>query len=459
MIGLNGSLSIAENALAAQYAGIAVANNNIANANTPGYSRQVVQLSSVAYQQNGIAVEGGVAYTGTTSIRDQVLNLAINQQTSQQTSLTAQSTLLAPVNTAFSSTTTGIGTDLSNLFSSLSSLSTTPSSTSARQSVLTAAAQLVNDFHQGAAALSSASTTADQQVTTTVAQINQLTQQIATLNGKLAQVTAAGQAGSGVLQDQRDQLTNQLAQLTGVFVTQTESTPNFTTANGSPLVLGSTAYSLQVTTGSDGKAHVLDAQGQDITAQLTGGTLAGAIATRDTTLPALSSQLDGLASQFASAMNTAQASGYDLTGSAGAPMFSIPTGTTGAAQAIAVTLSNPSGIALSSSATAQDTGNLSALLGVQTAALPSGATPTNTYAAFVGQVGTAAAQVSTQLTAANASLSQLSTQRDSESAVSIDQETVNLVRFQQAYTAAAKVIATIDSLYSTVMNMASQVTG
>lgn len=428
--------------------------SNMANANTPGYSRQVVSLSSQAYTQNGTVVGAGVAYTGTTSVRDQVLGLAINAKNSEQSSLTAQNAILTQVNSDFSSTTTGIGADLSNVFSSLSALSTNSSDPSAREAVLTAAGQLVNSFHQGAASLISAGNTANQQVAGTVAQINQLTSQIGEINGVLAQSGSSIQDG-GALEDQRDTLTTQLAQLIGISLTQTDSTPTLTTGSGSPLVVGSTAYALQVTTASDGKAHVIDSQGQDITSKLSGGTLGGAIAVRDTTVPALSSQLDGLAFEFASAMNAAQNSGYDAAGTQGAPMFTAPTTPTGAAQMIAVALNSGSGLALSSSFTLQDTSNLASLLAVETTALPSGASPGDTYADFVGQVGATGSRINTQLTATTASLGQLTAQRDTESGVSVDEETVNLVRFQQAYAAAAKVIATLNSLYSTLLNMTS----
>lgn len=451
MVGLNGTLSIASEALAAQYAGLEVANNNIANANTPGYSRQIVSLSSAASLQNGVSVDEGVTYNGYTSVRDTVLNLAINAKTSDQASLTAQNTALTQVNTAFSGTTSGIGASISTLFSDLSALSTSPSDPSARQAVLTDANQLADAFHQGAAALSSAANSANQQVTSTVAQINQLTQQIASLNGQLASVTG-GQDG-GALEDQRDSLTTQLAQLVGISSTQTESSPTLTTTNGSPLVVGSTAYALQVTTASDGTAHVLDAQGNDITGKFTGGTLGGAITVRDSTLPGLSQQLDALASQFATAMNNAQASGYDASGTPGTAMFNLPTDSSSDAAGISVALTSGTGIAVSSDGSGNSSGNLQALLAVQTSALSSGANPTDSYANLVDNIGSAGSQVSTNLTATTASLQQLTTQQSSESGVSIDEETTNLIRYQQAYTAAAKVISTLTDLYTVLMNM------
>ena len=196
-VGLNGSLSIAENALSAQKGGLATTNNNISNVNTPGYSREVVSLTSQALVDGNTSIGDGVLYDGYSSVRDNILNLAINSKTSDQASLTAQNASLTQVNQAFSGTTTGIGADMNTLFSALSALSTTPTDTSARQSVLNAAIQLANDFHQGAASLSSAANGGNQLVVSTVAQINQLSKQIATLNVQLAQVESSGQDGGG----------------------------------------------------------------------------------------------------------------------------------------------------------------------------------------------------------------------------------------------------------------------
>lgn len=451
MIGLNGTLSIATEALGAQAAGLEVTNNNIANANTPGYSRQIVSLSSAASVQNGTSVDEGVSYDGFTSVRDAVLDVAINGATSDQGSLTAQSSLLTQVNAAFSSTTSGVGASLSTLFSDLSSLSTDPSDPSARQTVLQDANELVSDFHQGASALASATAAANQQVTASVSEINGLTSQIADLNAQLAS-SADGEENGGSLEDQRDELTTQLAQLIGVSNVQTEGSPTLTTTTGSPLVIGSTSYPLQVTTGADGNVHVQDAEGNDITSALSGGTLGGVITVRDSMLPGLSAQLDSLASQFATAMNNAQASGFDLNGTAGSPMFSLP-GEGSAAAGISVALTSGSGIAISSDGSTDSSGNLQAFLAVQSNPLASGATPGDEYASLVGNIGSAGSEVSNELTAATVSLQQLTTQQASESGVSIDEETTNLIRYQQAYEASARVISTVNDIYTTLMNM------
>ncbi|HEX5284318.1 MAG TPA: flagellar hook-associated protein FlgK [Bryocella sp.] len=451
MVGLNGTLSIATEALGAQTAGLEVANNNIANANTPGYSRQVVSLSSAASVQNGGSVDEGVSYDGFTSIRDSVLSLAINGATSNQGSLTAQNALLTQITAAFSGTATGVGASLSTLFSDLSALGTDPSDPSARQTVLQDANQLLSDFHQGASALSSVTSAANRQVAASVSEINGLTRQIADLNSQLASSAGDGQDG-GSLEDQRNALTTQLAQLIGVSNTQTEGSPTLTTANGSPLVIGGTSYPLQVTTGSDGNTHVQDAEGNDITNALAGGTLGGVISVRDSTLPSLSVQLNSLASQFATAMNSAQASGVDLNGNVGSAMFSLPAAGSAAA-GISVALTNGSELAISSDASTNSSGNLQAFLSVQSNPLASGATPTDEYAILVGNIGSAGSKVSNELSATTTSLQQLTTQQASESGVSIDEETANLIRYQQAYAAAARVISTVNNLYTTLMGI------
>jgi flagellar hook-associated protein 1 FlgK len=451
MIGLSSSLSIATEALGAQTAALEIASNNISNANTPGYSRQIVSLSSAASVENGTTVDEGVSYQGFTSVRDAVLGMAINAAGSDQGSLTAQNALLTQINSAFSGTTTGIGASLSTLFSDLSALSTNPTDPSARQTVLSNATALADAFHQGAAALSNASSAANQQVSSTVAQVNDLSQQIASLNGQIAAAEANGGDG-GALTDQRDELTTQMSQLIGVSTTQTGGTPTLTTTGGSPLVIGNTSYQLQVTTAPDGTAHVLDAQGNDITDNLSGGTVGGAITARDTTIPALSQQLDALASQFATAMNNAQAAGYDLNGNPGAAMFTVPT-TGSAAAGITVALTSGSQIAASADGSAGSSGNVKTLLAVQSTNLPGGANPTDSYATLIANIGFAGSQVNSGLAATTSSLQQLTSQQDSESGVSIDEETSNLIRYQQAYSASARVISTINDIYTTLINM------
>lgn len=453
MFGLTANLSMAAQALEADSGAITVTNNNIANVNTPGYARQIVNLSSVALAGSGSAQDGGVSFNGFTVVRDQLLQIGINQKTSDASSLNTQSASWAQIETTFSNSSSGLGTAISNLFSNISGLSTSPQDAAARQTAFSAASNLVNAFHQASSSLSAARTAANSSVTGIITEVNQLTSQIAGLNTQIANVQGSGQDG-GAVQNQVDQLTTRLAGLAGITSTATNSTPALATTDGSPLVAGSQSYALSTSVGPDGMNHIFNAQGQDITSQMTSGSLGGALAMRDNSIPALSSSLDSLASQFATAMNSAQTLGFDQAGIAGQAMFSLPT-TGSAAGGLSLAMSSGSAIAASADGSAGSSGNVASLLAVQTQALPSGQSPSNAYASLVQSVGSSSSLVSNTLTATNAALQQLQSQRSAESAVSIDEETTNLLRYQQAYSAAAQVINTLDKLFTAVLNMSN----
>ena len=452
MFGLSANLTMATQALEADTGAITVTNNNIANANTAGYDRQIADLSSVALVGEGGSQDGGVSFDGYTVVRNQLLQIGINNQTSTSASLTAQSTLWAQIENAFSSTSSGLGTALSSFYSNLSELSTDPQNAANRETAFSSATQLVDAFHQAASSLSDASAEADSSIAGIVSEINQTTSQIANLNQQIAALQASG-GNSGALQSQADQLTTQLASLTGTSSTATDSTPTLATAGGSVLVTGATSYALQVVQGTDGSNRVLNAQGQDITDALTGGSLGGALTMRDSSIPQLTSALDGLAQQFGTAVNAAQTQGFAADGSQGAPIFSLPSGSDGAAAGIGLLITDGSSIAASSDGSSGSSGNLANLLATQTQPLSSGETPSNTYAALVQTIGSASAGVTSDLNSTTAALTQLTTQQSSESGVSIDEETTNLLKYQQAYAAAAQVITTLNSLFSTVLNM------
>jgi flagellar hook-associated protein 1 FlgK len=454
MGGLNTSLLIGMQALEATQGALDATSNNISNANTPGYTREVAQFSENQENETSADVTGGgVTLDGLQSIRDELLNLQIQQQTSAQSSVDAQSTLLRQIQTYFSSSAgEDIASALSTFSSDLSDLSANPTSTATQQSVLSSATDLANSFNTTANGLTSAQSTADSQVTQTVAQINSLTQQIAKLNGQLSPSATAANNG-GTIEDQRDELVQQLSQLTGVSVTQTNDGETITTGNGTPLVMGGQSFTLQTTAGAGGFQQVLDSNGNNITASIQGGQLGGAIEIRDQTIPAMLTQLNTLASQFASAFNSAQAQGYDSNGVKGQDLFSVPTNSADAAAGISVAVSDPSSIAISSDGSAGSNGNIANLSATFTSALPSGETPAATYANLVFQVGETASDATAQSTAIGLNLTQLTNQQGSISAVSTDEESANLIRFQTAYEAAARIVSTIQQLSSVTLNM------
>jgi len=220
-------------------------------------------------------------------------------------------------------------------------------------------------------------------------------------------------------------------------------------------VIGNQSFSLQTATGSDGMQQVLDSNGVNITSSLQGGQLGGSIQVRDQVIPGFLTQLNTLASQFATAFNDAQAKGFDSNGNVGQNFFTLPTNPSDAASGISVAISNPSLIAISSDGSTGSNGNIANLYAALTNALPSGQTPAGSYANLVYQVGAAASDASSESSAIGLNLQQLTTQQGSVSAVNTDEEATNLIRYQTAYEAAARIISTIQQLNTVTLNMGS----
>jgi len=453
MISLSGTLSSAVEALDAQETGLSVTNNNIANVNTPGYSRQTINLAEAApINEGSISVGNGVNLVGIQSIQNELLTLQIQQQTSQQSSADAQVSALTQVQTLFPSSGTSLASSLSGFFTSLSALSSNPLDAGNRQTVITNAQTVVQQFNSIAAGLSAPIAGLNTQVKTDVAQINQLAAQAATLNQQIAQQSGSGQ-GSGPLTDQLNQVENELAGLTNIQVTHGANGDSITTGNGTAIVLGGQSYALQTSTGAGGNLQVLDNSGNNITAAISGGDLGGTIQVRDTDIPALQTQLDTLANQFGTAFNAAQAQGFNQNGTAGTALFTVPTAVAGSAAAIKLATTDPTAIAASSDGSSGSNGNVANLTALQNLTLPSGQSATTMSANLVYQIGNLTANATAQSTAIGLSLSSLNAQQTSGSGVSIDEESANLIRYQQAYEAAAKVITTISSLFDITINM------
>ena len=195
--------------------------------------------------------------------------------------------------------------------------------------------------------------------------------------------------------------------------------------------------------------------GNDITSSITGGTLGGSLTIANQTIPGFLTQLNTLASQFATAFNSAQAAGTDSNGNAGAAFFTGTSNLSSAAADISVALTSPSQVAISSDGSAGGNGNVANLSAALTNDLPSGQSASGAFASILFNVGTAASKASTQSTAVGDNLTQLTDQQGSVSAVNIDEETTNLLRFQTAYEAASRIVSTVQVLDNAALNMGS----
>ena len=453
MSGLYGSLSIALSALAASQQALETTSNNVANASTPGYSRERAVLEPGAPVIYGsLTIGTGVVLNRIESLRDPILEIQLNQETQQQSRLNAELEQLQQIQTQFAGSSSGIGADISKFFDSLQQLSPDPSNLALRQAVLTAAGNLATDFNSTAKTLQQQRGNLDLNVAQSVGEVNTLTSQIASVDRQISDLQNANRDAS-MLVDQRTNLIRQLSGLIDVTVIPTDSGISLATSDGTTLVSGSQSFALTAQIGVDGTQHVM-AGSRDITAFLEGGSLAGTIAIRDREIPGILEQLDQLAAGLTDALNAANQNGFDLAGNAGGNLFTTPpTGGAGAAAAMQLAIYDPSLIAASSDGTSGSSGNLTALSAVHDQAVVNGQTPLDFYSNLVFQVGSTTSNASADVDASQQILQQLQDQRGSISGVSLDEEAANMVQYQTAYQAAARVVSTINALLSDAVNL------
>ncbi len=451
MSSLNASLATALSGLIAEQGALETTTNNVANVNTPGYSReQPVLVSGDPVVIDPLTFGTGVTLRSVESIRDTILESRIQQETQTQGQFSSLASALQQTQVNFTSNTGDIGTAISNFFDSINQLSTNPADLSLRQGVLTAAGNLATSFNTAANNLTQQRGNLDLSVVQTVGQINRFTQQIAKLNGQIATLQNVGE-NAGTFIDQRTQLIDQLSSLVDVSVIPSDNTITLTTANGTSLVAGQQSFQLQTQTDSLG-LHDIYAQGVDITSKIVAGQLGGTVQARDQRIPGIQAQLDALAAGLANAVNAVQMGGSDLNGVQGTNLFNPPAGV-GAAASLSVAITDPALIAASSDGSAGSNGNAEVMYALRNQAVVAGQSPTDYYSGVVFNVGNGTANAAAEQSASALVLQQLNDQRSSVSGVSLDQEAANMVRYQQAYSASAQVISTINSMMQTVINM------
>ena len=453
-------MGVALQSLLVQQGALETTANNIANANTPGYSREVPVLQESTPILSGNTLLGtGVTLKSVQSVRDNILDLRVDQETSQQSSLNSYVDSMNQVQALFNETQgTGLQTDLSNFFNSFQSLATNPTSSALAQGTITAGQDLADAISQTSQSLATTQQGLDQSVVQTVQQVNQLTSQVADLNQQIAVVSNSGNS-PGPLEDQLDEALTNLSNLVDTAVVYANNgTATVTTSSGTALVAGDQSDPLTTQINPATGMNDVYAQGTDITSTIASGQLHGLISARDEGIPSTQSSLNNLAASLISAVNQQQNAGYNANGTKGADFFTpftpvIAGSNAGAAATMTVAITNPNQVAASSDGTQGDNGNATALANLQNSTIVSGQTPADYYSNMIDQVGNDVSNATSEQTAVGLVLTQLTNQQASISGVSLDQEATNLIQYQQAYEASARVISTVDDLTSATLAM------
>ena len=460
MANIYGLLNIGESALLTQQRAIDITGNNIANVNTPGYSRQRLIIK----QNSPIRADNMTISTGVTSDQkiqrfyDQFITAQLNGETESLGRWDAQKQALEKVELMFDeSGGNGLGTALDDFFNAWQDLSNNPSGVAERTSLVSAGQYLASTFNETYNNLSSLREDIDTHVVNVVSDVNDMAARIAELNRKVTQVEVNGYNANDY-RDERDQLVRDLSEQIDIqSFEDDDGNINVMVGNGKPLVDGVNTWQL-TTADNSGVQDVMwqasDGTTVDITAQIPSGELKGWIESRDTLISDYMTQLDTLADGTRTGVNGLHTTGFDLNGAAGVDFF---TGTGAVDLAVNTSIVADSDLIAAAGAGEGLPGGNSIAIAIgdlqSTATMTGGSTYSEYYSALVGKVGADVQTANFNYSHQNTMVQNLDNYRQEVSGVSLDEEMVNLVQFQQAYNAAAKLITTADDMMDTLMSM------
>jgi flagellar hook-associated protein 1 FlgK len=325
-------LSVGESALAAAQVGLLTTGHNIANANTPGYTRQVVIQGSAGSQNGGFGFVGkGTNVQTVQRVYSQFLNDQVNSAQTSQNELDAYYGKIQQINNMFADSTSGLSPTLQNFFSSLQGAAADPASGAARQTLLSSAQTMAAQFQGMSSQLSEIRDGVNTEIRGSIDTINGYATQIAQLNDLIekAQGGDDSQPANDLL-DQRDQAISDLSKQIKVTVVKQNDTYNVFIGNGQPLVVADSAYKLVPTTsptdlsrievgyqGSNGITVSLSESG------LTGGKLGGLFDFRANSLDPAQNALGRIAIALGTTFNAQHELGQDLSGNLGGAFFNV----------------------------------------------------------------------------------------------------------------------------------------
>jgi len=498
-VSIFGILNTSKTAILAHQRAISATANNIANVNTPGYTRQRANFSAVSpiYTPDGVPSGGGTELASVERVIDQSIDNQLQRERQELAYDEGLEAGLSKVEGIFEELGGGgITAALSEFFGGLNDLANDPGSSTVRATVVQSASTIVALMQDADRRLAQAQADANSQIQRDVFEISNIAEDIAEVNGRIFEQELTGASASS-LRDQRSELLKDLGQK--VDFTSTErpgGAVQVFVAGGFLLVDGGTAASLQTTTDQSGGAlsnpsfvHVQQVLSGSvagpITNRVTGGEMGAAISLRDDRLLHYRQELDEFAYTFASRVNAVHLAGRGLDDASARNLFTDPSigggnvpgdvlaSVAGSASAIAV---NPgivansrhlaAGTPASGAAAAGDNSNALLLAQIETASSasyqigdtagsPSGSTETlgNFFDSLAGEIGSELQSARRSVAQEELIVAELTARRGSISGVSIDEEVTNLIAFEKAYQASARVLSTVDRLLELLLNL------
>ncbi len=455
-------LSIGARALGAAQAMLETAAHNTANASTDGYSRQRVRLvASEPYTMPSFGRTGlpgqlgtGVTVASIERVRDAFLDLQLRGQVSLGAYWDARRDQLAKVESLFPEPGgSGLGTALSRFWSAWHDLAADPASTAARAALVEQSGTLAVRFNRDADQLVTLRAGANDELRRGMAELNDLAAQVAALNGQIQAVVVAGDHAND-LEDQRDSLLDRISALVPASVERLGDGTVRVLVGGTDLVDHETVR--RIVAGTNAAGDVTVDWSTSGLVDLGAGRLSAIVEHRDVWLAGYSSRLDALAKAIGDAVNGLHATGFDATGAAGGAFFTMTAGREAATLRVsAAIVADPRRVAAASAAGLPGDASIAgAIADLRTAALLAGGTQAvgDAYAGLVGSIGSDSRQAQETATNQGLVVDHLRLRRESISGVSLDEEAADMLRFQRAYQAAARVITAVDEMLDQLIN-------
>ncbi len=481
-------LGIGKSGLFASKKSLEVTGHNLANVNTEGYSRQkVVQGTAVPVSTGGFVQGTGVRVKDIQRYNDEFIEKRLNGAIASNKFYESRSEQLAQIESIFNELDSdGLNQTLNKFFNAFRELANQPENETIRSVVKDNASLVVKDFHRIRETLDAQATNIDKKINTAVSEVNQILHQVADINQKITALEAQ-QGETGDYRDQRDLALRNLAQHFKVHTYTDEKNRFVVTAQGiGTLVTGTNVQELATiaenkensSNNMSGSVEIVlrDRPSQKITDTFQSGSLASIIKTRNSDLRKLQDDIDNISYEFASSVNSIHRQGFvnrkiemseegkpnlfDKYGpTTGLDFFELPLSRDGAsakieiASAINDDLSNiAAGMAPNSPGDNRVAIAISKLqheriLGDKSITLE------EKYLQTIGNIGLEAGKARLDAEQSAGILAQTNGFRERLSGVSIDEETANMVRYQHAYEASAKMMQAADEMFKTVLDL------
>ncbi len=465
-------MSVGKQSLQNSQTALQTTSHNVANVNTEGYTRQrVEQVTADPVSSGKLRLGQGAKTAAITRVVNGFLTKQINEETSRFGSAAGKEAPLARAEQIFNeSINKGLNHFLSQFFNSFRDLANNPESQANRAAVKETAKTLVEDFHRIDRQLTSIQREVDVQLTGQVSQINGFTREIASLNQKIQMVEMQGMPANDE-RDRRELLVKKLGELVNIRYGEGDNGKiTITAGNTAVLVSGAESNELfarQTTAEGPKREGAVDIffrngdKGSEfaVTREFKGGEIGGALEARDYALNKLHADMDHLAYTLHDSVNAIHESGYDRYNNTGRSFFDPLHAEFKAAENLTMNqdIDKEAGfIATAMEADSPGDNRVAhAIARLQTVQLLKGGTTTidDFYNGMVGEFAVDTSKNKSVLEHQKNVVDQLNNIRESVSGVSLDEETTDMVKFQKAFDASARIIKVADEMFDTVLNL------